>query len=154
MWQVCPTCEQDWTGPLYFEMCRTRSRLSAGRPQDDLERLTAALGLVEALTMAGQFEEARRLGPETHEVLHRAHGPEHPLTLRSANVLGAALAASGDHEAALPLMTEAVATSRRIHADDIEETLNAIGTLAVTHQEMGDYHLALPLYQEALDARR
>jgi tetratricopeptide (TPR) repeat protein len=154
MWQTCPTCEQDWTGPMYFELCRRRSLLAADRPQDDLERLTAASGLAEALVLAGQYEEALRLGQDTHAVVLQTHGADHPLSLRSASIIADAHTEIGDHEAALPLKMDWMLWSRRVHGDEHEETLNAIGSLARTHHHMGHLHLALPLYQEALDMRR
>ena len=59
-WYTCPTCGQEWTGPVALALARRRHELAAGLPEADGERLTAAIGLVVALRQAGQYEEARR----------------------------------------------------------------------------------------------
>ena len=60
-WHTCPTCGQNWTGPVILALCRRRHELAAGLPEKDSERLMAADKLADALRLAGQYEEGVRL---------------------------------------------------------------------------------------------
>eukprot|EP01045_Picozoa_sp_COSAG04_P016595 COSAG04_NODE_1397_length_6930_cov_2.619236_8_plen_439_part_01 len=153
-WVRCPTCGQGWSGPVALALSRRRHELVAGLPEEDGERLAAAINLAEALRVAGQYEEALHLGRANLAIIHRLYGPENLDTLHAMESLAAAHGESGDLEAALPLFTELVATSRRVRGAEHEGTLYAMNNLAATHARMGNPDLALPLYQEAVDARR
>ena len=62
-WHTCPTCGQQWSGPVMLALCRWRHELAAGLPEADGQRLAAAYQLSHALREAGQYEEAlRQLG--------------------------------------------------------------------------------------------
>ena len=106
VWITCPTCGQQWTGPVALALARRRHGLGAGLPEADGERLNAAHHLVSALRQAGQYEEALRLGRATLATWRRVYGPEHPATLQAMQTLADTLADSGDVEAALALLAQ------------------------------------------------
>ena len=122
-WGTCPTCGQGWTGPVFVALARRRHELAAGLPEAGAERLSAALNLAQALTIAGQYEEALRLGRDNLAMIRRTRGPEHPHTLAAMRALAGVHIDSRDPEAALPLTTELVATSRRVHGAEHQGTL-------------------------------
>eukprot|EP01044_Picomonas_judraskeda_P003261 COSAG03_NODE_265_length_9695_cov_39.119529_3_plen_584_part_00 len=152
MWTACPTCKQGWTGPMSLALRQRRHDLAADLPEEDVERLNAALDLTHALRVFGRHEEALRLGHAALATCRRVYGEEHPNTLMLMRAVAAAHGDAGDLEAALP--TELAATMRRVHGDEHEDTLDAIDGLAVTHDKADNFHLSLPLHQEVLAARR
>ena len=92
-WTLCPTCGQQWTGPAALALARRRHALAAGLPEADPERLNAARNLAQALRVAGQYEEALRLGREALDTSRRVFGSEHPYTLHAMGILASAHAA-------------------------------------------------------------
>eukprot|EP01044_Picomonas_judraskeda_P001460 COSAG03_NODE_88_length_13468_cov_4.757798_7_plen_481_part_00 len=153
-WYTCPTCEQIWTGPVTLALARRRLELAAGLPEEDVERLNVAHQLVQALRIAGQFEEALCTGRATLATCRRVYGPEHEGTLRSMVCLAGVHCDSGDPETALPLYSEVVAIRRRVLGAEHKDTLFATHELADAHRRMHNPHLALPLLEETVDTLR
>ena len=50
-------CDQRWTEPMQLALSRARHEEMAGRPEEDMERITAASLLTEALRVDGQRDE-------------------------------------------------------------------------------------------------
>ena len=154
MWWQCPTCKQQWTGPLALALARRRYELVAARPEADGERMQAAHALIGALRVAGRYEEALPLGRATLELASRVWGPEHPGTLDTMQSVATVCAASGDLAAAMPLMTQLVAMRRRVDGHEHSSTLLATQNLANAHQQLRQYHRGLELQLEAVAAWR
>eukprot|EP01045_Picozoa_sp_COSAG04_P018251 COSAG04_NODE_1675_length_5968_cov_2.264270_3_plen_468_part_00 len=153
-WVECPTCEQQWTGPMKLALARTRHVLTAHRPENCVDRLNAEHNLADALRIEGEYVEALELGQRTLARMRQAYGPEDPDALGTMQLVAATHLHKGDAEEALRLHTELVSLGRRVYGSEDSWTLNSIEELAGTHLHMGNPHLALPLYQRALDARR
>ena len=75
-WCECLTCKQLFTGALFLRLARERCRLAllAYRPEEDGERLVAALGLTQALRESDELAEALQLGIETLTTVRRVFG--------------------------------------------------------------------------------
>ena len=89
-WFSCSTCEQVFTGALRLRLARERCRLSADRPEEDGERMAAALDLTEALRASGELDEALPLGIAALSTTRRVHGDEHQWTLDAMGRLACA----------------------------------------------------------------
>ena len=62
-------------------------RQCADRPEEDEERLVAAIELALALWRNGELKESRQLGIETLPIVRRVYGHEHDLTLSAMSRL-------------------------------------------------------------------
>jgi hypothetical protein len=158
-WDTCPTCKQTWTGQVQLGLGWAHVELTASLPEDNYERLRAAMQLMVALRSSGELAEALQLGLATLETMRRVtpgdeSGPLPALMLQVMGMLATVFNMMGEHTAALPLQMERLATSRRLLGDDYEGTLVAISELGGTHLSMGDCTAALPLLEEALERGR
>ena len=59
-WRKCPTCEQNWTGPVHLALSRRRHELAAGLPKAHPDRVHAAGHLTRVLRQAGEQLEGAR----------------------------------------------------------------------------------------------
>ncbi|CAE8629483.1 unnamed protein product [Polarella glacialis] len=153
-WFRCPTCKQEWTGRLGLGIARARYSLVAEMPEEDEDRLDAAMDLTRALSKSGDFAEALQLGHETLTTLRRVSGEEHEDTLRAMSCLAYVHFEMCDEAEALPLETEILAVKRRMLGNDHPETLAAIANLAATYADLSHHDVALPLLTESLEGER
>jgi tetratricopeptide (TPR) repeat protein len=153
-WLTCPVCRQQWTGSLKLSLARERWALEQGSPEEDGERLMAALDLVQALYLAGELDEALQLGRDTLAVARRAFGDEHEGTLDAMSRLAVVCGDTGNRALALELETEVLDVNRRLHGSDDPNTLAAANNLAGTYADMGSHAAALLLLHGALEGRR
>ena len=84
VWNVCPTCKQEFTGELDVQLAKARWALVRERPADDEERLFVANNLAVTLKESGGDDAgALRLMEEVLAVRRRTLGDEHAYTLDS-----------------------------------------------------------------------
>ena len=135
-WQECPTCKQNYTGPIRVRMARTRWGLCRGRPEGDIDRGDALEHLAISLQSEGEYAEARPLLEARLAGLRRSHGDDAEHTLHSMINLASMRVDMGKPAAALALLEEALPACRRVHGGDILCSL-CMFALSRAHEELG-----------------
>lgn len=153
-WQVCPTCQQDFTGHVRLGLARARWKLYRTLSNQDWQRLNAADSLASALHSTGDHAGALPLFQEVLAVSRRIDGNDDINTLVSMNNLASLHQNMGNHGLARPLFEEALWAQRRTLGNEAPDTLRTINNLAVLHLRIGNFTLSLPLAEEALAARQ
>ena len=154
LWRECITCKQPWSGLLALNLAWAHWDAVESRPENDRERLAAAMTLTWSLTLSGERAQALQLGQETLALAQQHYGHEDDDTLSAAGWLAAVHGAMGNDRKALPLATMVLEVHRRKHGDDHTMTMSAVNNLGVTQKRLGNYAEALPLHVEALEGTR
>ena len=173
-WHGCPTCRQDYTGPLAVGLARARYAPLRGRPEGDGERLDALANLVAALANDGarspQLQHralpghgaARPLQEELLAAMRRT-GPSSGMRWRGGHeqatltcmVNTACLRSDmGEHAAALPLLEEALPACRRTFGEEDDTTLRCMTVLATVLGKLGQRATARSMHEEVVEALR
>ncbi len=100
----------------------------------------ALSNLAAALGSRGRLEESLEANREAVELLERARGRRHPITLRAMANLANTLHRSGEHQEAIVRLEEAVRLRREVMGPTHPLTLRAMLNLAsvYTHQDQHD----------------
>ena len=156
-WCTCPTCKQQYTGPINVGLARAAWSWFQNRAESSKERLLALHYLVGAL--AGSHTEAARaearpLHEEVLATMRRSHGDAHPATLRSMTTFAGLLDDMGDPAAALALLVEALPGCRRAWGEEGAATLNCMNILASVRWKVGQLAQARSISEEAMMALR
>ena len=77
----------------------------------------------------GDYQQARQLQSDAYTRSRRVLGEDHPVTLRSARLLGLTLGSLGEHQQARRLQNDTVTRSRRVLGEDHPETLRTASLL-------------------------
>ena len=155
LWTTCPTCTQQWSGPVDVGLARARWDRMRDRAEDDEERLFVGNNLAVALNeSAGDVDGALALMEEVLAVRRRTLGDEHPATLDSIANLALQHHEMGHYDLALPLSEDLVSVARRALGPEHETTLVAAVSLAALLSSMGEDARARPLHEAALAARQ
>ena len=149
-WFVCPTCKQDYTGPLQLGLAEALLLRLQRRPVEDAHRLCAQNNLANAYKQAGRFAEAEALYRDILAIDRRVHGPNHKNTLMAVANVGTALADQGKHSAAEAVFCDIVERKREVLGSDHESTLLTASNLALALVNQGKYAEAEPVLRETL----
>ncbi|HSV65008.1 MAG TPA: toll/interleukin-1 receptor domain-containing protein [Mycobacteriales bacterium] len=106
------------------------------------------------LRLAGQPQASYDLAEATYQRRHRAHGPDHPQTLRWAMHRGAGLAALGCPEDAREVLADALDRQRQLTGPDHPQALQMAGHLAGALAALRETESAQQLLLDTLARRR
>ena len=153
-WHRCPTCGQDYTGPMQLGLARALRHQVRHRRPNDGERLNADHTLGRALREAGACAEAEKVQKRVLVASTRIQGKEHPDTLKAANDLGNTYNNQGRLAEAEELQVWILAASKRVCGKEHADTLAAGTNLAITFQDQGRLDEAAELQAWVLAARK
>ena len=125
----CPTCKQDYTGPMELGLARALAGPLAGRSPDSNEHGR----LANALQNAGEYAEARPLLEEHLAALRRSCGDAAHVTLESMVNLAGCRDVMGEPAAALALLEEALPACRRVLGGCASLTIQCMDNLTTVH---------------------
>jgi tetratricopeptide (TPR) repeat protein len=106
--------------------------------------------LANGLSDLGQHEEALQLQEKTLHRKSALYGPDHPVTLASANNLGAELAKLGQHAKALAVFERTLAQMKMKHGLDHPQTLVCTGNVAAALIDLGRDDDAVPIIDDCV----
>ena len=115
-WSGCPTCKQDYTGPISVGLARARCGLHRGRPEPDINVINVRAHLAVVLMNERKYAEARPLLEDRLVAMRRRFGDEAHATLDCMVQLANCRHQRGGPAAALPLLEEALPACRRTRA--------------------------------------
>lgn len=152
-WRTCQTCEQEFTGPMSIGLARAWWSRVLDRPQEDLERLSAAQTLANALSGDGKYEEAEEIERAVLAVEQRVLWPEHPDTLISASNLGTSLFLQGKYAEAVEIESAVLVARKRVLGAEHPDTLAISNNLTLTLFHQGNHRKAEQTLREVLTAQ-
>ena len=153
-WYGCPICKKPWAGEAQLGVAQTHWKILRRRPEEDRDRLAAAVRLGGALAACGQKDEAVRICSKALNTCREALAISDPLTTVVLGALGRLLLERGDLNAALPLLEDTVDGRRQTLGSEHPSTLASLSSLGALHMQLKDFERAKPLLQEALAAQR
>jgi tetratricopeptide (TPR) repeat protein len=124
---------------------------------DSIQALASLRRLVAAALYAlGRYAESRRLVDEAWNRLlnHPAYGPDHPDTLKVANLLAVLHRVFGRYHEALQLDRDQVERHSRNRGEDHRDTVAARNNLGVSLRAVGDFQAAYEIDAHLVETRR
>jgi hypothetical protein len=121
---------------------------------DDLETLSAAARLGDALQEVDRYDQAKVLNEDTLARRRRVLGQDHPDTLQSAEDLAGSLFLMGRWRAARKIEKDTLARRRRVLGEDHPDTLQSANNLAVSLWKLRHRRAARKLNEDTLARRR
>jgi tetratricopeptide (TPR) repeat protein len=134
-----------------------RSALAHRGPDSESQRMTAVslVGLAEALSGQGRFDEAERSLREALEIQKHLHGESHSDVAHTTEALAVAIFQRGDLQSARPLMDQAVAMQRRLRGDQPHpDFAQALNNLMFILHAAGEYRQAEQLLSDSIEMKR
>ena len=153
-WHTCPTCKQQYTGPMFVGLAEALWECLKVRPAEDDNRLAAQNCLASAYRQAGRYAKAESLYRDIQATARHVRGPNHADTLVVAGNLGNALLGQGKHSDAEAVYRDTLKRKRRVLGGEHESTLHTAGSLATALQSQGKYGEAEPVLRETLAIMR
>ena len=142
-WFECPTCKQEYTGPMRAGLSEALCKRLQGRPSEDDDRLRAHTRLAMACTEAGRSAEAEALYRDLLAVRRRVDGPDHEQTLL-------ALVNQGKNSEAEVVLRDNLTRQQAVLGPEHKITLYTAGSLALALQSQGKDAEAEPVLRDTL----
>jgi hypothetical protein len=153
-WQSCATCGQQFTGAMRLGLADARWSTVERLPEEDGQRMAAAMTLATALQAQGMYAKAEPLFRKLLASAQRLLGPEHHNTLLAAANLVAALGSQGKCTEAETICHEVYAVQIRVLGPEDPRALITAVNLAMALQSQGRYVEAESLLRETLTVER
>ena len=118
------------------------------------DTLVASRWYGRALRAVGRFDEARRIGQETLDLMRETLGPEHEETLRTAHAVASDLRAQGNFVAARDLNKIAYESACDSFGIDDPDTLAAANNYALSLRLVGDFTAARQLDEQTWQRKK
>ena len=152
-WRICPTCKQDYLGPMSVKLARARWELHRGCPKQDSKRGNALGHLALSLQNTHEYTEARPLYEEHLLGLQRSDGNKALVTMSCMVNLAAVCAAMGDRAAALPLLEEVLPACQH-NPELVQLTIHCMSLLTKIYDETYQFAAARSMGEAMLKAAR
>ena len=149
-WYKCPTCKQEYSGPMQLGLAEALCKRLQGRSLEDDDRLNALIHLAIACSHAGRFAEAEALYRHILAVRQHLFGPNHKGTLFVAGNLGNTLTNQRKNSEAEALLRDTLARQVAVLGTEDENTLCTAGTLARVLLNQGKEAEAEPVLRATL----
>jgi tetratricopeptide (TPR) repeat protein len=151
-WHMYSTCKHSFTGAMSVGLAEAWWSSAQHLPEEDMQRLAAAIGMAGAFYDQGNYIEAETVYREVLEVQQRVQGPEHPRTLQTTWRLSGTVQRQGRYAEAETMCRELLAVQRRVHSLGPEHP-NMLATycsLAKALSAQGKHDEAETMYRETL----
>ena len=149
-WCVCPTCKQQYTGPMRLALAGALWARLQRRPVEDGDRLCAQNTLANAYTQAGRFAQAETLYRDLLAIVRRVHGSNNMNTLTTAGNLGTVLLNQGKHSDAEVVLRDTLQRQQGVLGAEHESTLITASKLATALFNQGKCDEAEPVLRDTL----
>jgi Flp pilus assembly protein TadD len=136
-WWECGTCGQSFTGAMQLGLAEAWWSTAQRLPEEDDQRLKAAVILAIALDDQGRNAEAETMHREVLLVQRRVLGQEHPHTLIAACNIASSLDDQGKHAEAETMHREVLVVRRRVLGPEHPHTLVSANNLASSLSDQG-----------------
>ena len=149
-WVECPTCKQEYTGPMRLGLAEALCTRLQGRPTEDEHRMCAQNDLGKAYSQAGRLAEAEALYRGLLAVRRRVDGPDLAQTLRVASNLGGTLLNQCKNIKAEVVLSDTLTRQQAVLGPEHTDTLYTAGSLADALQNQGKEAEAEPVLRNTL----
>ena len=149
-WRACPTCKQNYTGPMQLGLAEALWAQLRGKRAKDGHRLAVQNHLATAYKLAGRLAKSEALYRDTLATRQRVHGPNDTNTLVVAGNLGTVLLEQGKDSEAEAVFRDTLERQREHLGTEHEHTLRTASRLAAALQDQRKYAEAEPLARDTL----